>query len=135
MPTFARIDASGYAIDVYDAPDTLTLEKRLGVTGFVPVPDGTKNHAAVTLDSKGAVASVTAAALPVGPSANEIKIADLKQQLAALDTKLERRDEDFWRYIIAIGAAQVPSIPPPDYIKKVLADKDAARTALQDLGG
>lgn len=89
MPRFARIDKSGFAIDVYDAPDITTLEKRMGVTGFMLVPDDTKNGAITTVVN-GAVTSVANPKPPPEPEpkpipqVNDLAISTIAAVVVAL---------------------------------------------------
>lgn len=121
MPKFARI-VGGYAIDVYDAADTATLQKRMGVTGFVVVPADTKNNAAATLNPDGSVASIVNYS-PPGPGPAEERAA-LALKLAKITAAVQAAALEEW--------ARVSGGPE---VQDMIAEKEQVAADLAALDG
>lgn len=120
MPRYARI-IGGYAIDVYDADSVATLEKRMGVTGFVEVPVETLNNSTVTLNPDGSVASVKPP-LKIVDEATDQR-ASLSAKLRDLDRVTGPRWMEAW--LKANG---------DDFVKKAIVEKEDARKKLAEIG-
>lgn len=75
--TYCR-PVGGHLIDCYAAASAAELQSRMAVSGFVVVPDNTRNGSAVTLDGGGNVATITPPPDPPAPVAKPRPVSKLE---------------------------------------------------------